>query len=80
LAMQYPVLDVSLLRSILGPESRDFRYVSNESFREAVSLRGFSYYFSDDFGGLYGHLTRPGAELMAMNVAAVLLPALEERK
>lgn len=79
LAMQYPMLDVGLLPAVLGPEGRDLRFVSNESFREALAKKQYAFYFLDDFGGLYGHLTQPGAELMAKNVAAVLLPALKER-
>jgi tetratricopeptide (TPR) repeat protein len=77
--MQYPMLDVGLLGQVLGPESRDLRYVSNESFREAVANRHYDFYFLDDFGGLYGHLTEEGAKLMGTNVAAVLLPLLRDR-
>jgi|GEM_PF-2836853 len=79
LAMQYPVLELALLQSVLGPENRDLRFVDNGSFRAALAEKQYSYYFLDDFGGLYGHLTKPGAELMGRNIAAVLLPLLRER-
>ena len=67
--MQYPTLDTKPLRENLGPESQVFRYVSNENFKDLVRLKSFEWYFNDDHGGTYGHLTRMGAAAMAQNVA-----------
>jgi hypothetical protein len=49
-------------------------FVDNERvFKEAVKQSGYKEYFRDMFGGDFGHCTPKGNELLAQNIADVIL-------
>ncbi|MBN1621080.1 MAG: tetratricopeptide repeat protein [Endomicrobiales bacterium] len=67
--VQYPMLPVGILKSMLD-NSDEVIYVDNERiFRDAVAREGYSEYFDDIFGGDFGHCTDKGNKLLAQNIA-----------
>jgi tetratricopeptide (TPR) repeat protein len=76
-AVQYPLRDVEPLRSML-PDHPGVLFVDNRaSFIRAVSEQGYSALFIDHYAGDFGHTTALGHELIARNIAEVLLASLE---
>ncbi len=71
--VQYPMLNVELLKNMVG-EAPGVVFVDNEkSFKDAVRLNGYNKYFFDNYGGILGHGTALGNRLLAENVANVIL-------
>jgi tetratricopeptide (TPR) repeat protein len=71
--MQYPMRDVEQLKRIFG-EGGGVIFVDNERvFKEAIKRSGYKEYFRDMFGGDFGHCTPKGNELLARNIAGVIL-------
>jgi tetratricopeptide (TPR) repeat protein len=71
--MQYPLRNVDPLKSIFGKD-KGVIFVDNEQvFKEAVKRSSFQEYFKDMFGGDFGHCTQKGNELLAQNLADVIL-------
>jgi tetratricopeptide (TPR) repeat protein len=71
--MQYPMRSVEPLKKIFGKDEGVI-FVDNESiFREAVKRSGYKEYFQDMFAGDFGHCTQKGNELLAQNIADVIL-------
>lgn len=70
-AVQYPMRRVDMLRRVLD-DDRGVVYVDNGFFRELVERDGYWRYFTDRFGGDFGHLTREGNELLARSVARAI--------
>ena len=71
--VQYPVCSVESLKKIF--ESREgIIFVDNEKvFKEALKKRSYKEYFTDIFGGDFGHCTYKGNRLLAGNIANVIL-------
>jgi len=71
--VQYPVRSVESLKKIF--ESREgIIFVDNEKvFKEALKKRSYKEYFTDIFGGDFGHCTYKGNRLLAGNIANVIL-------
>lgn len=81
--VQYPMRDLETLKLLLEDQIsiQGFAFVDNEkSFRDAVSLEGYAAYFTDRFGGDFGHCTPKGNGLLAENVADVVLNLLSDRR
>jgi hypothetical protein len=64
----------------VGPVKKMFKgeegviFVDNENiFIEAVKKTGFKEIFADMFGGDFGHCTQKGNQLLAANIADVIL-------
>ena len=64
----------------VGPLKRIFEkdndviFVDNERiFKEALRQGSYKEYFKDMFAGDFGHCTRKGNELLAQNIANVIL-------
>lgn len=71
--VQYPMRSVEPLRRIFGKD-RDVFFVDNEqAFQQAVKKDGYAEYFRDMFAGDFGHCTQRGNELLAQNIAEVIL-------
>ena len=71
--VQYPVRNVEPLKRIFGKEEGVI-FVDNENlFKEAVKRSSYKDYFIDMFGGDFGHCTQKGNELLAQNIAEVIL-------
>ena len=72
--VQYPMRSLASLRKMLQGHDDGIIYVDNERiFRDAVKRDGPSEYFRDMFAGDFGHCTRKGNELLAGNIAGVIL-------
>jgi len=73
LCVQYPVLSVEALKKMFE-EQDGVVFVDNEKvFKEALKKENYREYFSDMFGGEFGHCTKKGDRLLAENIANVLL-------
>lgn len=71
--MQYPMRSINSLRKMLS-ESKNAIFVDNEKlFKNAVAKEGYKEYFTDMFGGDFGHCTNKGNRLLAENIANVIL-------
>jgi len=70
--MQYPFRSVEPLKKIFK-NKKNLVYVDNESiFKEAVVRESYEKYFTDRFGGDFGHTTVNGDRLLAANAANVI--------
>lgn len=74
--VQYPMRSVEPLKKIFeGQEGIIF--VNNEKvFKKAVEKEGYEEYFTDMFGGDFGHCTPKGNRLLAENIAEVITKEL----
>jgi len=76
IAMQYPTLDINDLK-IMFDGDEDIVFISNkENFEKVLSDGDYWNYFTDKFAGDFGHCTPKGNELIAENVANVILKEL----
>lgn len=73
ICVQYPLRSVGPLKKIFeGFEGVIF--VDNENiFKDALKKAGYREYFTDIFGGDFGHCTGKGNRLLAENIAQVIL-------
>ena len=73
-AAQYPMRGIAPLQEILRGHEAGVVFIDNEGvFRAAVEKDSFQAYFTDMFGGDFGHCTDRGNELLARNMADVIL-------
>ena len=71
--VQYPMRGVNPLKKIFA-EDKGIIFVDNESlFKDAVKRSNYKEYFRDMFAGDFGHCTQKGNELLAKNIADVIL-------
>jgi tetratricopeptide (TPR) repeat protein len=71
--MQYPMRSVEPLKGIFDDPEGIIFVDNSRVFAEAVKKGGYKAYFNDMFGGDFGHCTDRGNELMAENIAEVIL-------
>ncbi|MGE0268125.1 MAG: tetratricopeptide repeat protein [Candidatus Omnitrophota bacterium] len=72
-AMQYAMRDVELLKKILG-NHHDILFVDNRpAFLQGIKTEGYNQYFTDRFGGDFGHCTEKGDRLIAENAANAII-------
>lgn len=77
---QYPMRNVELLKKIFERD-RGAIFVDNQKvFQEAVKEAGYKAYFIDMFGGDFGHCTARGNQLLAQNIADVILKEVLKNK
>jgi Tfp pilus assembly protein PilF len=77
--VQYPMRNVEPLKKIFEKD-KGVIFVDNERvFTEAVKQSGYKEYFKDMFAGDFGHCTRKGNELLAQNIADVILREIFHR-
>ncbi|MFC2092113.1 tetratricopeptide repeat protein, partial [Elusimicrobiota bacterium] len=70
----YPMRSIEPLKKMLKSFSNNVIYVDNELiFKNAVARDGYDMYFTDMFGGDFGHCTRQGNSILAENIADVIL-------
>ena len=76
--MQYPMRDLTPLRQVFAPKNgtnnlNDPLFIDNQGiFIQAVADEGYSAYFVDSFAGDFGHCTRKGNRLIALNIVNTL--------
>ncbi|MBI3486142.1 tetratricopeptide repeat protein [Candidatus Daviesbacteria bacterium] len=74
-AVQYPTRKVEVLKNIVGTDNTIF--VDNEKiFKDALNTGRYEDYFTDRFGGDFGHATQKGNFLLASNIADTLIKEL----
>ena len=72
--MQYPVRNIEPLKMIFKEEADNVIFVDNERiFKDAIGKKGYNKYFTDMFGGDFGHCTQKGNKLLAENIANAIL-------
>jgi tetratricopeptide (TPR) repeat protein len=71
--MQYPMRHVDSLKKIFEKDEGVI-FIDNERvFKEAIKQSSYKEFFVDMFGGDFGHCTPKGNELLAQNIADVIL-------
>src|SRR3989338_631778 len=71
--MQYPMRSIEPLKKLFK-NSEGILFVDNEKvFTEALARSSYNQYFTDMFGGDFGHCTPEGNRLIAENLTNVLL-------
>ena len=77
ICMQYPVRSIEPLKEIFK-DRKDIIFVSNEdNFKEALKKSAYDEYFTDYFGGDFGHCNHQGNRLIAENLAEAILGYLK---
>ncbi len=72
--VQYPMRNLEPLKKIFQGNAEGILFVDNENiFKEALKKSGYKEYFTDMFGGDFGHCTKKGNQLLAENIARVIL-------
>ncbi len=72
--MQYPMRNAEPLKKIFPGQEKSIIFVDNEKiFKDAFRKEGRREYFVDMFGGDFGHCTPKGNQLLARNIADVIL-------
>ncbi|MFH0918673.1 MAG: tetratricopeptide repeat protein [Candidatus Omnitrophota bacterium] len=70
---QYPMRNIEPLKKIFAKDTGVI-FVDNQGiFREAVKKTSYKEYFTDMFGGDFGHCNDKGNKLLAQNIADVIL-------
>jgi tetratricopeptide (TPR) repeat protein len=69
----YPLTDPAPLTRILGEDPEVVVVDNKKGFQQAVAARGYWTYFQDRFAGNFGHCTPLGNQLLAENIAKVIL-------
>lgn len=73
ICVQYPMLNIESLKLMMDNREKVV-FVDNERlFKDAVKQGKYEDYFSDSFGGEFGHCTPKGNNLLAGNIASVIL-------
>lgn len=71
--VQYPMRSIKPLKKIFD-STEGIIFVDNEKiFKDALKGAKYEDYFTDNFGGDFGHCNRKGNRLLAVNVANVIL-------
>lgn len=72
--MQYPLRSAAALKNLFGGETGCVIFVENvDLFRRVLAREPFASCFTDAFAGDFGHCTEKGNELIAANLAQVIL-------
>jgi len=77
---QYPLRNIAPLEKIFQDSSDGIIFADNQGiFQEALKKKGYNKYFTDKFGGDFGHCTPAGNRLLAENIADAILDELWEK-
>jgi len=72
--MQYPMRSIEPLKKIFKNNDSNIIFVDNEKiFKDALKEGKYRDYFTDSFGGDFGHCTDKGNRLLAENIARVII-------
>lgn len=78
--VQYPVRKLEPLKRLFD-STKGIIFVDNEKiFKDALKVGNYSDYFDDYIGGEFGHATAKGNELLAGNIANVILREVFDKK
>jgi Tfp pilus assembly protein PilF len=80
IAVQYPLLDINALKKNFDGDENGIIFVDNqEVFREAIRYEGYASVFLDCAAG-FGHATKRGNQLLAENIANILVKEFFQKK
>lgn len=80
ICVQYPIRPLKYLQEVF-PDPAGVIFVDNEeTFKSAILKDGYHTYFTDLFAGDFGHTTPAGSQLLADNIAKVILREVFQRK
>jgi len=75
--VQYPMRNLEPLKRIFQDNDAGVVFVDNEkTFKNEVKAGSYKEYFTDMFGGDFGHCTNKGNQLLAENIANGILKSL----
>lgn len=77
ICMQYPLRNIEPLKDVLKRKDKIIFVENKTNFEEALKNAEYSLYFSDNFGGDFGHCTRRGNELIARNAARAVAETIK---
>ncbi|HLD69536.1 MAG TPA: tetratricopeptide repeat protein [Candidatus Omnitrophota bacterium] len=77
ICMQYPLRNIEPLKDILKNKEKIIFVENKTNFETALKNAEYSLYFSDNFGGDFGHCTRRGNELIARSAARAIVEAIK---
>ena len=80
ICVQYPLMSVLPLKKILNFSDGIFFVDNEKSFRDALKREGYNAYFTDHFTEDFGHCTEKGNQLIAQNIADVILTEVVNKK
>ena len=75
--VQYAMRNLEPLKKIFEGQKGAIFVDNEEIFRNAIKEEGYKEYFTDMFGGDFGHCTQKGNRLLAENIADVILKELK---
>jgi tetratricopeptide (TPR) repeat protein len=73
IVMQYPLRDIESLKKVFWSNTPIIFVENKTNFEQAVSEARYAKYFTDSFGGVFGHCTPRGNRLIAEHLADVIL-------
>ena len=71
--MQYPVRSVEPLKKMFDYSGSIIFIDNGQVFKDTLKKANYKEYFTDMFGGDFGHCTTKGNRLLAENIANVIL-------
>lgn len=77
---QYPMRSIEPLKRLFGKDKKVILVDNDEIFKDAVQREGYKEYFTDIFGGDFGHCTVNGNRLLAKNIAQAILKEVFNNK
>ena len=78
-AMQYPTMDVDILKRLLGEDGKGVLFIENRKhFAERCAGEHYEECFSDRIRPSFGHTTALGHRLIAEQAADAILKQLDE--
>lgn len=73
ICVQYPLRSIDILKALVG-NTEEVVFVDNQQvFEDALAEGAYPEYFTDIFGGDFGHCTKKGNRLLAGNVARAII-------
>jgi tetratricopeptide (TPR) repeat protein len=73
LCVQYPMRSIEPLKNIFESQEGVILVDNEKMFKDALRNANYNDYFSDKFGGDFGHATPKGNRILAENIANVIL-------
>ena len=78
--VQYPTRNIEPLKKVFQDNDKGIIFVDNEKiFKDVLGQGKYTDYFTDFFGGDFGHCTDKGNKLLAENIAKVILKEVFNR-
>ncbi len=80
IAMQYPTLPISSLKELLKNNSNTIFVENRINFENALKSKRFNEIFEDHFAGNWGHATKYGNQIIAINLLPIIQNIIGHKK